>query len=224
MRKYLLAVSALGMLGAGLSVSAEVDLSALPSEVRSKVEAAIREGEAQQNPIQTYVDKSKETSGKYQSAASSFVAKHAYLKDDDQAKAFVDGMKDLDTDLTTHTEAVSKVIGDATKVQGDLNGMDSLLKNLEDLAFPYRCKTYEGETKKGYVMKKSGSRTEYALYASKNVETKPIAEFLKVDNYYEVGQVGKEGEFSLSSAATNGKEAEFMTFTDGKAVCFVKYL
>lgn len=222
MKKYLLAVSVLGIVGAGLSVSAKVDLSVLPSEARKKVEDAIKAGVAQQNPVQAYVEQSKENSEKYQSLASAFIEKHPYLKDDDSAKAYVSAIGGLAGDIQTHEDAVSKAIPDATQVQGDLNGMDSLYKLLEDQAFPYHCETYAGGTVTGYIEKKSGHKSKYALYDSKNVETKPIAEFLEVDNYYVVGVKGKEGEFNFGSAV--GKYAEFMVMGSGKdekAVCFV---
>lgn len=223
MRKYLIAVSVLGMLGAGLSVSAEVDLSVLPGEVRSKVEAAIKEG-AQTNPLKEYIDTSKKTAAAYIKEAAKVVKENPYLSDNATQKGITETLAEVSKSMEG---TLATIDSNAPTVAGDLNGMKNLFEQLEDLAFPYACQNYKTPNGTGYVKAMTAKRPiEYALYASQDsIDKGPIAYMFKVGSDLRVGTLGKDADYNVPQAVNS--EVEVYTLDiDGqkKVVCIGGYI
>lgn len=196
MKKYLFAVSVIGLLGSAVVLAQDVDLSDLPSDIRSQVEEAGKQAEAKVNPVERYVEQAKELEANFVATANKFFEEYPYLKGNRTAKKIKAAILKYPKKVNSHLKSLTKgAVKQAGKVQGDFGRMEALYKALTQQTFPNACKTFKGEKVTGYVRAMLTQKSVYAFYKDDNTHVRPIYSFIGQDD---VGQVGTGKEVLLS--------------------------
>lgn len=175
----------------GTAASAAVDLSSLPADIQSQVQAA---GQAAQDPFQTCTDSVNSQVSKKQDDVKSFITQYPYLADFSVAQYIQDTMNSAYSDISDKLKTLSDI---STPVGQDLAQLDSLYSNLQKQIFPAGCQ-YAKDNKTGYVEKMLAQPNKYALYSSKDTTQPPLAIFDPSEQY--VGQIGTGKEYVITSA------------------------
>lgn len=194
MKKYLLAVSVLGIVGAATSVSARVDATNLPPDAKKIIEKIDQEEKNSKTRLNDFEkDLNTQLQATYQ-RLNKILAERGYLKQNELTEVIRNELKVIKDAIAD----VQKIETPSVDAKVWANNMNALLDILEKLpvptGFPAECKSYRGSMVEGIVSKPEGRRG-YEFISIEGIEDIRLYEFLS--DITDVGLHGSGAEYTV---------------------------
>lgn len=205
MKSLALATILLSLSGTALSAVIDTSQLAIPSIVKSNINAAQQKVSAEANPIQSFVKQSTDSLNGLYAQKNQLLKEKGYLKGNPILNLVDQTLNETKKNLTTLAQAENAY----STVSSNLAGLPLLLAYLNTITpstdYPGVCKTYTGEKVTGIITTMAGALTFYDPHTNKYYQ------FLSEST--DVGLIDSGAEYP-PSLTPNGKAVDGYLGTD----------